>query len=639
MKACIFLYLLLVFVPALAQEIVVDWACPRSSPKMPIKISYVSNNFILSPDISLIGFPQNERCYEDFRQDFVSKLRRIHQNSCSQSTTGLCSLQVSDAEILLKKTFSSNQALSLGKAASLPPTSVPESVLRQKVNSGEINLRNLNQTFQINRRDYRVSDFDKVIGNNIEKIFQGISRQEARQFTQNYMLAKSNILRSGPPSAERISVQQNLEKMFGYIYGEKGDEELTTALQCLPEGETLRPLLAIAKQVSTNNNRCKLPTPGQSMVFLKDTTGNVFTGNYTLRRKSDGNYQALINFNFKSRSGRVTPEQMMQRTKMCMAQVSPAMKGPDGSRIELIPLTQAEMDRFPVQERHPSNDVTIENRNFPTNAEAYAEDVDCSIITHEVLHLFGLCDEYLESGTQSCRVETKAPSIMRDHVDAYTKAVGGTFKCSCSSGYCKSIMNSPNESIRNLFLLENIYNFTNSDFRERFCSEEFLDSTSGINLSSSTVLLEESEEKVILESRFLSPKEIPPFFKPQRSKITCSCQTNDLACRKKLKEISQFTKTPRVMRTCPWGTEHSGLEPGQQISNHDFNGTHLKFFAPPLLPTLLHPNQFYKMLEGSCRGRSSGYQECADFAYKSPKPSCDVPERCHDDSYFLGSRQ
>jgi len=67
----------------------------------------------------------------------------------------------------------------------------------------------------------------------------------------------------------------------------------------------------------------------------------------------------------------------------------------------------------------------------------------------------------------------------------------------------------------------------------------------------------------------------------------------------------------------------------------------MNLISAPRLPSLLQPQQFNKILAGPCTGKGAdGYIECADFAYKSDQNGpCNVPDKCRDDKYYMGSQQ
>src|SRR5690606_15782340 len=91
-------------------------------------------------------------------------------------------------------------------------TETPESYLEEKIAKKEISPANLSQSFAYKGKSYKVSDFDKVVGDNIENVFMELNRNEAKQYVQNYMVANSNVLNTTTNSSKRTAVLDNLNQ-------------------------------------------------------------------------------------------------------------------------------------------------------------------------------------------------------------------------------------------------------------------------------------------------------------------------------------------------------------------------------------------------------------------------------------------
>ena len=89
-----------------------------------------------------------------------------------------------------------------------------------------------------------------MVGDNIENVFVNLSRDQAKQYAQNYLVAKSTILTAKTESPQRTAVLNNLNQMVGYIYGDKGAEELAKILECKPE-DNLKPIRELSKKLRT----------------------------------------------------------------------------------------------------------------------------------------------------------------------------------------------------------------------------------------------------------------------------------------------------------------------------------------------------------------------------------------------------
>ncbi len=636
----------LAFHSSLWAAVTVDWVCGSSAIK--VEVSLDENSKIqLRPDVlsdvKRRNLPKAElsKCVADFQGQVGAKIISFKNEQCPISQDDFCFTSKSYVNIKLKEKIS--HVLGNSVLTNNIVKETPESYLEEKIAKKEISPTNLAQTFAYKGKSYKVSDFDKVVGENIENVFMELNRSEAKQYVQNYMVANSDVLNTSTISTKRTAVLNNLNQMFGYIYGERGKEELAKMLECDPE-DSLQPIEAIIHRVEEIKKKesCEPLSPGTAKLFEQDYNNYYATGDYLLTRKPDGNHQVLLNLNFKKGSGSIQPEVMMQRTKECLVEASPFMKGPNGELIELVALTPDEIKKLPRKQRPKENNISIEKADFGTNAAQYAESVQCPTIVHEVLHLMGLCDEYEETRSKygdmwNCRVVSKAPSIMRD-LSVYERAIAKTNSCECNSNPCSAVMKSSNQDLIDVFTQQNAYDATDFRFRSKYCSVKALPAVSRINdPGKALVLKSENYKSFTFEGRFISYKSSAPHYSISRTEFTCACPEGDSACLTEKTRAVQNVKNPKRAANCPSGTKPLGNSSVKKVSSPSLQNNVLTFTSDPILPSLLQPNHFFKILEGTCSGKSSGYQECADFAYKNNRNrSCNVPEKCKDDSYYLG---
>jgi hypothetical protein len=85
----------------------------------------------------------------------------------------------------------------------------------------------------------------------------------------------------------------------------------------------------------------------------------------------------------------------------------------------------------------PKNTIWIKNQNTRSQDNSYASLIDCPTMIHEILHLFGLVDEYEEKldGTYNCRAIGPAGSVMHSQGLATMDSVPTTqyeyVSCAC----------------------------------------------------------------------------------------------------------------------------------------------------------------------------------------------------------------
>lgn len=627
----------------------VDWTCGSASIK--VEMSLDDNSKLqLRPDVLSdvkkrnLSSAELAKCIADFESKVAARISEFRKEQCPLSQDDFCYTSASYIDIKMREKISQTFGSSVLTGKKIKETA--ETYLEEKIAKREISPAKLSETFIYKGNTHRVSDFDKVVGDNIENVFMELNRAEAKQFVQNYMVAKSDVLSNQTNSPKRTEVLNNLNQMFGYIYGERGKEELAKMLECKPE-DSLKPISEIIHRVEEIRKKesCEPLKPGTAKLFEQDYSNYYATGDYLLTRKPDGNYQALLNINFKSGSGSVSPQAMMQRTKACLTEASPFMKGPNGELIELVGMSPDEINKLPRNQRPKVNSISIEKADFGTNAAQYAESVGCPTIVHEVLHLMGLCDEYEETRSKygdmwNCRVVTKAPSIMRD-LAVYDRAVSKTNSCECNSSPCSSIMKSSDKNLIDIYTKQGPYEATDFQFRNKYCTARALPSTNKLtDPGKSLILKSETDKSFTFEGRSVVSTHSAPNYSLIRMEFSCSCPAGDNACLAEKSRVIDNIKNPKRISNCPAGTKPVASANTKNMNAPTLSNNVLTFNSDPILPSLLQPSHFYKILEGTCSGKSSGYQECADFAYKNNRSSaCNVPEKCKNDSYYLGVPQ
>ena len=130
-------------------------------------------------------------------------------------------------------------------------------------------------------------------------------------------------------------------------------------------------------------------------------------GGYTIKRESNDDYTAFLFIEFVpdafyDNEDQVPRDQVQnhyrQRVQSCIDRASPYLKGPNGQKLNIVIQTPN------TNSCVPKNTITIWNALWEgrTNAQAnnYPSNInDCRLITHEILHLLGLSDEYQGTST------------------------------------------------------------------------------------------------------------------------------------------------------------------------------------------------------------------------------------------------
>ncbi len=495
----------------------------------------------------------------------------------------------------------------------------------------------------------QLSTDDRAIERNLPTIISRLGPQDLPQFAQNYMLARANRLRNGGPS-EQEAIRRNLHQMYNRIHGLRGSEaSQSSSDECTqePANQTIVDILAHLERTE-RGSRCGELSPGQHRTFPRNDFG---IGGHVLKRRQDGNYQAVIGIDFQQTAGAsISNENMFRRVQQCLRRSSPAMRGPDGRTIELIAASPADVQRLPWGERPLMNNISIESPSFRSNALAYQSDIDCATVVHEVLHLMGLCDEYEEQSQElsqryACRVVVRTPSIMRRQEEVFPRAVRTAMACRCTNTpSCRGIMNSSDSNLRQRFLSAEAPQILPIDFRRDRCQ---VLSYSGplTEPSKNLVLLPHSNPNyIVIDSRSMGYVNQAPFHVLGRNKITCFCPPDDRVCADTIGRIRADIQNPPPRNECPDNTETDTTltdelnASGAYPANGTMNNGSLVLISRPTIPSLLHPSHYHRIVEGNCPGgRSANYSQCAEWAYRGT--NCNPPRQCQDDSFYLGISQ
>ena len=188
------------------------------------------------------------------------------------------------------------------------------------------------------------------------------------------------------------------------------------------------------------HSQCSKLKPGQEK-RIHSNTRKANNKSYTVKRDSDGTYSIPLNLRFSADDdydGDVprdeVPAHYMKVVQDCMKKASTKMLGPNGEKLKII-----------VQEptnnlcREDIKNIKVGSKDHRSYVNKYRSEIDCPTITHEVLHLLGLCDEY-ESEKYTCRVITKN-SIMASHSERWENVFDrGKNKSLLTSGQFNAIL-------------------------------------------------------------------------------------------------------------------------------------------------------------------------------------------------------
>lgn len=184
---------------------------------------------------------------------------------------------------------------------------------------------------------------------------------------------------------------------------------------------------------------------------------------YVLRRTADDTHTLEFNLNFKDiqksflQAGDKSPTEKEIRARMnkCLEENENLLLGPDGQKLRLKVLDSKSSG--PEHRRIETRIDVHHDEDFRSNSRGYQKSVSCVVFIHELLHLAGLADEYIETDNLKnrksiCRAHNFRPSIMGDgdaalrHVQDLRKPDYHRYTiryCSCETNSCPKSDESP----------------------------------------------------------------------------------------------------------------------------------------------------------------------------------------------------
>ena len=462
----------------------------------------------------------------------------------------------------------------------------------------------------------------------------------------------------------------NLSQMFTAVRGEPiSQARLLQSIECLPPSVSeFRDLDDILNKMDEKDDCGVLTNVGDHKLFRKAPSGDpawYTSGNYLLKKTATDTYEATLNLDFVNRGGALNSQQMLAKVQGCLNEASPYMRGPGGTRLNIRALSPAEIEsQLPRSERPLPGTINVlpdevraQVGNMVSNvidASNFTSNINCPTVTHEILHHLGLCDEYQESRTDiipgmtrsrsvewSCRVVPNGPSFMKSLNEAYNRAVVQQLSCDCVNESCRNAMlGSDPRSVANRKLLMSSTLFDVFGSLSSHCATPvYLPTVDDVpNPDKAFTNIEYNGGVLNFQTRSLMSEN--GRFRIARKNITCTCPAGDVNCPAALAEaVTRMGSSPQIFE-CPLHTQPSSAKTAATVgSTTSFHSNGFNMVSTPVLPSLLTPNQFDKILTGNCRqGPSSMYKKCAEFSYMAQDSSAcsEKPADCSDDTQFLG---
>ncbi len=208
------------------------------------------------------------------------------------------------------------------------------------------------------------------------------------------------ILKSLPVIKNRVAGIINM------AYGAGATQAVSADTLCHPDGSLKNDVnspLQILNFIKKVQNQCGDITSGSQKTVITGGTG-MRKGSYNLNKDHDGNYSITFPMVFEKGEGYDGPlnvdSHYRKKVQNCLKEASRYMKGPKGEKLKIAiskpPSTKASNNNSCDNKGQKVHRIKIKSRVHRDNSGAYSSDSTCAVITHEILHLTGLCDEYKE---------------------------------------------------------------------------------------------------------------------------------------------------------------------------------------------------------------------------------------------------
>ena len=541
--------------------------------------------------------------------------------------------------------------------------------------------------------------YDGAVSTALPHIKENWSMRCKKHFLRNYLLNKyinddpleSSYCRNR--GCENIKAaknifEENVQDLLANIYGKD-----TQVAACFSDdgyrdaGMELDDFLKELEDISS----CSEIKTGETKVVSGSVTG--ISADYALEKLDAKNYKATIAVDFQNKTSgaNVSGEQMFVRAKQCMDKVSDYLRSPSGEKLQVSLVSPKEALRIPSSKRPVTHDVDIKPDGFRSNSRNYEETIDCPTITHEVLHLMGLCDEYREkmnilyvdtetgevlNGDRDelrelkkkglaktvpmyeCRAVATVDSVMSNQHGAFENAVASEKTCECQNQDCRDVVNYPDEKARELYTSDV---WTAIAYRNQICSFKRLSlekiaSLSDLEDKPMHQIKRDDEQAFVFEHTTIHRDSSQGLGMAGVYRYTCGGCQGEVQC-EALSELKDRIRTKKRVSYayCPLGAKE--VDPGARefasklIAPYEksanaatkVEGDRFTLVRLPKRPgsSLLHPAHFARIKHGTCASKVKNYTTCAQYAYTSlPEKNCpDRPAMCEDVNQWLLSEQ
>ena len=524
-----------------------------------------------------------------------------------------------------------------------------------------------------------IFEYDDAIAGIIDTKLSKVPKNCVQSFVRSYITQKEKSKNADKPICnsayckERIALyHDNIQRILSIDNNEAQKEYFCKNINAIDTSyDSFSKLWDEIDEVG----RCTELKVGESRVLDFDSSTKNVSHNHSVKKISNNEYKATLAIEFNTEDSGKNKE-YFDKVKECIASTSDYFKSADGKSMSVDIISKEENDKLPRGEKLNVVDIGLQGKGARSHSRAYAADIDCPTITHEVLHLMGLADEYHENMTKvyyneetkeayhedyfpkdkdrkdyktqtaynDCRAISKTPSVMSSQNDMFKNSVKQKVTCECKSDSCKTFMK--DEKIAKISIFNPID--YNSPIR-KFCKNDRIKvsnvtSPSQVNISGEYYQkVKSTENSLSFEYDYFENKS--SYGKAQLYKMKWSCNCTTQKCRELISDYKKdnINKNNPVVRShCPYQTESKTTDNPVVSSNaygykSEDNGQ-FSFITTPKSNSLLHAAQFEKLLWGSCSTKVTRYNKCTSYHHGLIAFQCkDRPAYCDSDEGWLTS--
>lgn len=403
-------------------------------------------------------------------------------------------------------------------------------------------------------------------------------------------------------------IDENLRRLVAAERGDNGKAWLESMKECeVSPFKDYEELMNKIKDYKETMDCAELQN-GQSRVAVDAADVPI----YKIDRDANGKFEVSLGIKFNGKEDGVGQKEMLDKVQKCYAEVNDLLTKPGqpGFKLKVLSPEEAKANEVPL---HEVNIINAKVNPGYDDSKNYHSNIDCGKITHEVLHLLGLPDEY--SGGKDVCLPGFPPSIMTGptQLDACKqKAV----ECKCKTDDCKKILSAQDQSLKKFFIqgeanlsLDNLDGITCVD---NITTASWNKTENKENLKKNEIGIE-SDLRFEYTRRSFDAKSLIV----KTNKRVCECKdpgkcglkTKVSAYKKEVSQIEAQTKVgscPNETDKVDYNNHHKSVpQDRMKISENSFT-----LYPKPTADYLLYPAQVSFVLGAGCSKKAAPYKDC-----------------------------